>query len=182
MRVKEREVESSGGGGFLIASARPRDAGRLFDHAWRIHTTEPEVDLPDPGEFRLTVDDLRRRVRRLERAGNGCFLVAAAEGDVIGSLQMLGGEVAKFAHTAEVGMSVRSDWRRRGVGRALLAIAIEAARASPVLRRIHLRVFSTNASALRLYESAGFLVEGRQKGHVRLGDEFVDLIRLGLDL
>ena len=77
---------------------------------------------------------------------------------------------------------MQRDWRRRGVGRALVAAAVEAARASEVIKKISLRVFSNNAAALRLYESLRFRTEGRRAAQIRLADGYVDEILMGMDV
>jgi RimJ/RimL family protein N-acetyltransferase len=82
----------------------------------------------------------------------------------------------------ELGVSVARAWRGQGVGRALMESAIAAARTSPELARLSLRVFSSNAPALRLYESLGFKVEGRRPGHLRVRGREDDLILMGLPL
>jgi ribosomal protein S18 acetylase RimI-like enzyme len=55
---------------------------------------------------------------------------------------------------------VHETWRRRGVGEALLrhVLATFAARGAPA---VELKVHSTNAGALALYERVGFRVVER---------------------
>ena len=68
--------------------------------------------------------------------------------------------------TAVDGFTVARAWRREGVGRALLAAAVDEARRRGS-RKVSLRVLSTNERARRVYAAAGFVVEGV------LRDEFV---------
>lgn len=57
-------------------------------------------------------------------------------------------------------ISVAREWRGRGVGKKLMARAIEWARGTGIVTRIELRVFVRNEVARHLYESFGFEVEG----------------------
>ena len=70
---------------------------------------------------------------------------------------------------------VARDYRRRGVGRALLEAAVEWARASGA-SKLELHVFPHNQGAIKLYESFGFEREGYRKRHYRRGQEYVDAI------
>ena len=70
---------------------------------------------------------------------------------------------------------VASEYRRRGVGRALLEVAVEWARASG-MSKLELHVFPYNEAAIKLYEAFGFEREGYRRRHYRRGQEYVDAI------
>lgn len=176
MRVAARTLETRDGCRFVVRSARPAEAGRVLDHAWALHREEPQLAFEEADEFSLGVERLRAQIEHLERADNGFFLVAESKGRVAATLSVAGGRLRRTRHVGEIGLSVAAPWRRRGVGRALLEIAIEAARQSGVLRRLTLQVFATNEAALALYATAGFAVDGRRPGHVRLNGRDVDLV------
>lgn len=61
-------------------------------------------------------------------------------------------------------LAVHPSFRRRGVGRSLLARTLDDARAGGA-ELVFLEVRPTNVEALALYESAGFRVIGRRKGY-----------------
>jgi RimJ/RimL family protein N-acetyltransferase len=67
------------------------------------------------------------------------------------------------------------------VGRALIDAVAAEARAGGATR-LTLRVLGPNAAARRLYESAGFVVEGVQRGEFLLDGEYVDDVLMALDL
>jgi RimJ/RimL family protein N-acetyltransferase len=80
----------------------------------------------------------------------------------------------------DIGMMVAADWRGRGVGTALVAAAIEWARARG-LHKLALSVFPHNDAAIALYKKFGFVEEGRLACHVRRADgERWDLLEMGL--
>jgi RimJ/RimL family protein N-acetyltransferase len=181
MRFSPREFTARDGRTFAIRSARPREAGALFDHYLAIRSREPDVNVEEADEWPATADGIRRLIEGLERAPNGFLLVADA-GGIQGAVSVEGGRFRKVRHIGEVGLSVAPAWRRCGVGRALLEAAVAAARTLPELRRLSLRVFASNTPALRLYETIGFVVEGRRPGHVRIRGNDEDVLLMGLPL
>lgn len=105
-------------------------------------------------------------------------LVAVAAGEVVGVVFV----VETSFGFGELGMMVAADWRGRGVGTALVASAIEWARARG-LHKLSLGVFPHNEAALALYRKFGFLEEGRRLAHIRRANgELWDLIEMGLPL
>jgi RimJ/RimL family protein N-acetyltransferase len=77
-------------------------------------------------------------------------------------------------------MMVAAGWRGRGVGAALVAAAIDWARARD-LHKLTLGVFPHNQAAIALYRKAGFVEEGRRVRHIRRASgELWDLIEMGL--
>jgi len=111
------------------------------------------------------------------------FLVAELDGRVAGFVRVA--PSTPFESTRHVlmvrGISVDPAFQGRGVGRALVEGAIaEASRRGG--RRLTLRVFEANERARRLYEAAGFLVEGVQRGEFFLNGQYVDDILMAYDL
>ena len=124
--------------------------------------TEPPVDV-----------DARTHEFAESAAGS---LVAEADGAIIGMIRV--GE-GRFG-VGELAMLVERGWRGRGVGSALVAAAIEAAR-SKGLHKLSLDVFAHNAAAIALYHKFGFVEEGRRVGQYRRSSgELWDSIVMGL--
>ena len=71
------------------------------------------------------------------------------------------------------GLAVDPAASGRGVGRALVQAALDAARANGI-RRVTLRVLATNTAARALYEACGFTVEGVLRSEFDLDDCDVD--------
>ena len=103
-------------------------------------------------------------------------LVAVAEGVIVGEVMV----DPSWMGFGDLGMMVALDWRGRGVGSALVAAAIEWARAHG-LHKLALGVFPHNHVAIALYRKFGFVEEGRLVRHIRRSDgELWDLIEMGL--
>jgi len=124
--------------------------------------TEPPVDIDE-------------RTRTFG-AGIDGTLVALLDGRIVGSLHV---EAGRFG-TGELGMSVLRPFRGRGVGSALLAAAIEKARADG-LHKLSLEVFPHNEAAIALYRKFGFVEEGRRRKQIRRrSGELWDTLVMGL--
>jgi ribosomal protein S18 acetylase RimI-like enzyme len=111
-------------------------------------------------------------------------LVAERAGRVVGYVRLVRPYQGLPAgdHVRQIqGLAVEPDERGHGVGRALVDAAVaEAARQGA--RRITLRVLGGNTAAQRLYESAGFVVEGVLPGEFFLDGRYVDDIAMGRSL
>ncbi len=81
---------------------------------------------------------------------------------------VLGYVVAWFAaDEAEIAnLAVAAQGRRRGIGSALLAAALEEAQARGAVA-VYLEVRDSNVAARRLYESHGFTEVGKRKAYYR---------------
>jgi len=103
-------------------------------------------------------------------------IVAVGDGEIVGSIH-----VEKSRHGfGDIGMAVARDWRGRGVGSALLAAAVEWARAEG-LHKLSLAVFPHNTAGIALYRKFGFVEEGRLvKQFRRQSGELWDAIEMGL--
>ena len=103
-------------------------------------------------------------------------IVAVVAGELVGLLHL---EPSRHGFV-ELGMLVAREWRGRGVGSALLAAAIERARADGY-HKLSLEVFPHNAAGIALYRRFGFVEEGRRVGQYRRSSgELWDSVVMGL--
>jgi ribosomal protein S18 acetylase RimI-like enzyme len=102
-------------------------------------------------------------------------LVCEVDGTLAGYIRLKPATpLPENAHVIGVfGLAVRPAARRRGAGSALLAAAEDFARARSA-RKLSLRVFSTNAAAIRLYERLGFQREGLLREEFLINGAYVD--------
>ena len=160
---------------------------------WRIRPADP-ADAPalvalgravgaEPGRWLITasdwrsVGDERRYLKAIRRYPHAAVFVAEADGgEIVARLSLSRDQHPSSSHVADLGLMVAADWRRRGIGRALLETAVDWARGAGV-RKIELHVFPHNEAAIKLYEEFGFEREGYRTEHYRRSSgEFVDAI------
>jgi RimJ/RimL family protein N-acetyltransferase len=157
-----------------IRCAIPLDAGSIIEFVKTVldnadwsatQAHEADEDIEKEAEW---IEDHRDSPGKL-------ILLAESGGKIVGMLHFANGARERNRHSGAFGMSVRSDWRRRGVGEALIQALLDWARANPLIEKVSLVVFSTNDPAIRLYHRMGFIEEGRQTGEYQLSDNrYVD--------
>jgi ribosomal protein S18 acetylase RimI-like enzyme len=118
-----------------------------------------------------------------EKVAFADVLVATVGGEVAGYVRLARATPLRAGdHVLTIaGLAVDPALQRQGVGSALLdAAAAEAGRRGA--RRLTLHVLASNEAARRLYQRAGFVVEGVLRGEFCLGGEFVDDVLMARDL
>jgi putative acetyltransferase len=165
---------------FAVRPAEPRDAAELKELGDAV-ASEPEGWLATLNGWRSVTDE-RRYLRALRRYPHAAVYVAETEdGRVIGRLSISRDQHPASRHVADLGLMVDFDYRRRGIGRALLDAAVEWAREAEV-RKLELHVFPWNEAAIALYEDFGFVREGYRKNHYYRGEEYVDAVLMAYEL
>jgi putative acetyltransferase len=156
-----------------VRRATPADAAPLVELG-RAVSSEPEGWLITDDDWR-TVAEERRYLRAIRRSSNAAVFVAEDAAAIVGRLSLARDSHPASPHVADLGLMVAASHRRRGIGRALLARAVEWAREVGV-EKLELHVFPYNEPAIRLYEQFGFEREGLRRGHYRRGAELVDAV------
>lgn len=156
-----------------VRSAAPGDAAALVELAREVGA-EPEGWLITDGGWR-TASEERRYLRAVRRHPHAAVFVAEAADGVVGRLSIARDQHPASEHVADLGLMVAKEYRRRGIGRALMEAAEAWARQVGV-RKLELHVFPHNEAAVALYESLGYAREGFRRSHYRRGRVFQDAI------
>ncbi|MFG3283785.1 GNAT family N-acetyltransferase [Streptomyces sp. NPDC048111] len=157
-----------------IRFARPDDGetlGELTRAAWSpLHAVQPRPTEPYAPFF-----DARHEPAH--------YLVAELDGEVAGFLRLVAATPLDCnRHVRQIqGLEVAEAARGRGVARALLHAAYDAARGQGATR-ITLRVLGHNVPARALYEAEGFAVEGVLPGEFLIEGRYVDDVLMGRTL
>lgn len=121
-----------------------------------------------------------RELVDLAEPGAGIALVAVVGEEIGGAGVIRRQPRRRIKHVGHIGIGIAPAYQELGLGRALMVGLIDWARAQPnrAVTRVDLFVFADNARAIRLYESLGFVEEGRRRRAVRYEDgrETDDLI------
>lgn len=110
----------------------------------------------------MTREKLKRRIKN----GARFFVAESCEG-VIGFVEMRIGRYASYLR----GISVKEEWRKKGVGTALLKRAIAEAKTSGV-KCVWLKVRAANIDAIRVYSRFGFFIRKEQE-HRKFGRIYI---------
>jgi ribosomal protein S18 acetylase RimI-like enzyme len=102
-------------------------------------------------------------------------LVAELDGSVVGYIRLKPATpLPENAHVIQVqGIAVHPDARRHGAAASLLDAAVKQLRERGI-RKLTLRVLSTNHGAISLYERHGFIREGTLLEEFRINGRYVD--------
>jgi len=104
-------------------------------------------------------------------------------GQLIGVVGLHRERYKKAHHKAFIwGMYVSPEFRRQGIGRALLETAIARAREMPGLRQIGLSVNTSNQTAHSLYQSCGFEEYGVEQAGIRVDGNYYGMAHMILQL
>lgn len=105
--------------------------------------------------------------------------VALADNAVIGWCDISPERLPGFTHSGRLGMGVLKNYRGQGIGRKLLSVTLNKAKEKQ-LERVELEVYASNQSAIALYQSAGFVVEGIKKKGRKLEGHYEDIVWMAL--
>ena len=157
----------------LVAYKALRDEA-LFAH--------PESFTSDPAPERGPDSYLSRL--GLQRPEGGEFTLGAWQmGELVGAVSCERDARTKVRHIGHIiGMMVRTEVQGTGIGRALLDACIAQARAADGLAMLTLTVTAGNASAVYLYERAGFVHYGRLPRAIRVDGVYHAKDQMVLDL
>jgi ribosomal protein S18 acetylase RimI-like enzyme len=135
----------------------------------------------DPEAFGASYEQALQRpidwfAERIRSKSNGSFTLGAFEPDqLIGTVGFARDEGDKFIHKGDIwGMYVAPEFRRRGVGRALMLDAIARVRMIEGLEHISLGVMITQTTARKLYTALGFVTWGIEPNAVRVNGRYID--------
>ncbi len=128
------------------------------------------------GTMRLPYPSLEQVLKRLEKSEGIIRLAADVDGVLAGFLELetYPGNPA-HSHAADIHLiATHPEFRGKGVGRALMDAAIDLADNWLQVSRLGLSVWTTNTTAISLYESHGFTVEGTMRRYVYRNGEYLD--------
>lgn len=153
----------------IIRSATEADAAALLVYA-RENLREGTGSVTTLEEFTLSIEDERRFLTEHAEKPGWLALLAEVNGKVVGFTGFRNNPRKRLAHNGMLGISVRQEFRGRGVGEALLSALLEWARANPLIDKVSLAVFADNVPAIALYRKLGFKEEGRRVREIKFGE------------
>lgn len=157
------------------------------DHAaqYRAYIERLTTESPWIGVQHHEVDDVetkKGKIAKLQENPGGLSIgVFDDQSVLVGDLFYSSPTRDKTKHVAYLGIALLECYRGVGLGRAMMEFAIRHASENSQILKIELGVFDSNTAAVGLYESMGFVVEGRLAKKFRQPDgTFYDEILMGL--
>lgn len=162
-------------------SLRPRtadDLDVLFRIACDLQTWEERNESAPAPMTRDRFDARIARAAENDESGSGMTFVVDVDGKAVGDASLFGCD--SLARHAEVGISLLPEVRGRGIGTAALIQLTEFGFTRHNLRRLHLQAIASNTGAIRAYEKAGFVIEGRLREHAWVRGAYEDIVVMGI--
>lgn len=187
-RIQTGEFMTTNGIMVTLRNPEPREAKAVLRLMQRSYADSPYLATRSD-EFDANARRIAAWIESHLASPGKLMIVAEHRGSLIGMIDLTSSPKQRLRHVGEFGLSVNVGWQRRGIGRALLQSLIDWARASAVIEKIELQVFSENLSAIQLYQALGFREEGRRQQAIKYGDSgpggnpgpcYMDLILMGL--
>jgi putative acetyltransferase len=155
----------------VVRRAEPSDAAAIHEMYLGPKAIAGTLQLPYP-----SVEMWRKRI--VDFAAEDYLLVATVAGEVIGNAGLHASKSPRRRHVGAVGMAVRDDRQRSGVGTALMEAAIELADGWLNYQRLELFVYTDNLAALSLYRKFGFAIEGTCRAYAFRDGRYVDAYQM----
>ncbi len=153
-------ITSRSGRTIILRPLQDGDQQILFDYAKLIESEDTYILLnpAEPVTWSEESDYLQTCINKIS-AGWQLFFLAFHQNRLIGSAQLTKQGRRKM-HCASFGISLLPDYRRDGIGKAIAHFMLEKAKELN-LTLITLEVFAKNETAIKLYQSLGFVEYGR---------------------
>jgi RimJ/RimL family protein N-acetyltransferase len=163
MKVEAQEYELKTGEKVLVREGKVADSKALLKTE-REYVLTSRYLIVSPSDLEQTVADEARWIRELNTNPSSLLLLALHNGNVIGSIDLTGSGEAYEDQSGLISMGMLQEYRNKGLGSILLRLVVEWARQQHQLQVLCLQVASANKDAIRLYQKAGFKIEGNQPG------------------
>ncbi|MCM3609825.1 GNAT family N-acetyltransferase [Planococcus sp. MERTA32b] len=163
---------------YSIRSAEEADAKSLSEVRLQVDGETENLDR-EPGEAYIDEAGFIRIIEKDAASSSNLFLVAEAEGRIVGFSRCEGNSLKRTAHQVEFGVGVLQAYWGYGIGKNLLKESIDWADSNHV-RKMTLKVLEINKKAILLYEKCGFEVEGILREDKFLSDgKYYDTVLMG---
>ena len=157
----------------VLRSVEPEDAPAMLRYM-KIMLGETPFLLRTPEEFVYTEEQEAAVLAGRRDDPRSLMLVAEMDGEIIASADVCShGAKSRVLHRGELGISVRKDFWRLGIGSALMERLIAFAEGTGY-EQIELTVESKNRRALALYMKYGFTVYGTRPHGMKYPDGSYD--------
>ena len=131
--------------------------------------------------FNISAEKEARFLERFKNSKKDLMLVALDGDRIIANASVEGNRTVRYAHRAELSVTVLKEYWGRGVGSALIKRLIKFAGESGY-KSIYLDVRADNERAISVYKKFGFKEIGVYKDYFKINGKFYPAILMVLEL
>lgn len=121
-----------------------------------------------------TLEKEQEHIEKYYNDENKLMVVTDVDGRIVSMSTIEPGDKKRIRHVGRLGISILPDYRRIGLGTVIMEILVEWAAAHPVIEKLALGAWASNAPAIRLYQKMGFAEEGRKIRDVKFASGYYD--------
>ncbi|KMJ57457.1 GCN5 family acetyltransferase [Bacillus sp. LL01] len=118
--------------------------------------------LMEVGERKITAEQQRVHLERIQQQSNSTILVAEIDGRLVGYLFAIGGSAKRTIHSAYLVIGILEEYRGKGIGSKLFGSVTRWAEERN-LTRLELTAVTENEAGVALYKKNGFEIEGTKR-------------------
>ena len=177
-----KSIRMKNGGECLLRSGDENDARQVIDCFLLTHE-QTDFLSSYRDECRLTEEKEREYLRSRLESPDELMLLAEVDGRVVGTAGVDRiSRNEKMRHRANFGISIEQAFWGLGIGREMLRVCIECAKAAGYAQ-LELEAVADNERAIALYQSEGFIECGRNpKGFRSRTSGWQALVHMRLEL
>jgi len=169
MLFPEKEILLKDGRTALLRTPREEDAEELLEYL-RAVSGETEFLTRGPEETETDPEKERAWVRGKRASPDSLMISCFLDGRIVGNCEINFSARKKTAHRATLGIALRREVWRLGIGSAMFSELIAAGEARAGVSVLELSCVEGNVRALALYEKFGFRTVCRRPNAFRLPD------------
>lgn len=156
----------------IIRKMCVEDAKKVLDYLKIVGGETDNLTFGDEG-IGLSLEEEKTFIEKNYNSDNSLNIIIENNEEIIGTLTLSISPKKRLNHSAEIGISVKKDYRNKGIGSSLLSEAIKFAN-NRGLDNIRLNVRSDNTRAISLYKKFGFKKVGTIYRYLKINDKFYD--------
>ena len=142
-----------------LRNAEVSDSAEMIKYLKTICGETPYV-IRDPDEINLTLEQEQKILQNKIDSEDELLLVALVEDKHVGNCSLMSfGDLRRYRHRCSVAIALYQEYCGLGIGRQMMDTVLRAAK-DLGYEQAELEVNSSNANAIALYESMGFVKYG----------------------
>jgi RimJ/RimL family protein N-acetyltransferase len=126
------------------------------------------------------VDWLARVISKIEK-GERISVAPEVDNKLVGNSEVERFSARRQSHVGLLGISIRNGYRDIGIGTEMMRVLVNESRKAE-FKLLILDVFATNGRARHVYEKIGFREVGKMPKAIFKGGEYIDSVRMALEL
>ena len=173
-----KKFSTKDGREIVIRTATEDDASMFLDFSKHIFERFDSFNSSSIEEFKNDLE-VERQFIASHQSDNRVLLVAIHNDKIVGACDFTNRKPIKLRHWGNFGLSVREEFHRNGIAKALLTELFNWALENKTIEMIGLYVHADNHRAIKLYETIGFKQYGVIPSSLRYKNgNYIDTIEM----